>query len=104
MQEGTKQQEIKVSASQQVQVGTYTNTILIQHTKEEFVLDCMLIIPPSGILTSRVIISPGHMKRVLKALQANIKIYEDKFGQIKEAEEPSGKSTLGFQAPQQHHI
>jgi hypothetical protein len=38
--------------------------------------------------------SPGHVKRVISALQENMKRYEEKFGKIKEAETPEGN--IGF--------
>jgi len=42
-----------------------------------------------------VITSPGHLKRIIKALEENLKNYEEKFGKIEEAKEPETK--LGFQ-------
>jgi hypothetical protein len=42
--------------------------MIVAHTKEEFILDFMMIAPQTGgSVTSRVILSPGHMKRVLEA-------------------------------------
>lgn len=52
------------------------------HTREEFVMDFMMIAPPAGAVTARVIISPRHMKRVISTLQGNLKKYEDKFGKV----------------------
>ncbi len=87
-------QEIKVNFPQQLQGGVYSNNLVVSHSKEEFVMDFMMIIPPSGSVTSRVIISPGHMKRIIFALEDNVKKYEDKFGKIEKAEGPKG--VLGF--------
>jgi hypothetical protein len=80
--------------------GVYSNVMQVAHTKEEFVLDFMMVMPPVGSITSRVIISPGHVKRMLAALADNIKKYEDKYGKITAAEEPI-KPAMGFhpQAP-----
>ena len=66
----------------------------IVHTKEEFIFDFFMSAPPQGILTSRVVLSPGHAKRIALALAENIKKYEDKFGKIKEAE--GGEQPIGF--------
>lgn len=74
-----------------MQSGTYSNNMVVMHTKEEFVMDFLMIVPPTGTVTSRVILSPGHMKRMIKALQDNIARYESKFGVIKASEEPKGK-------------
>ena len=74
--------------------GKYSNLMQITHTQEEFVLDFFLVIPPQGTLASRVILSPGHLKRMIKALEDNIEKYEVKFGKIQEAESP--ETPLGF--------
>lgn len=66
----------------------------VLHTKEEFVLDFFLVSPPEGILASRVIMSPGHFKRMIKALEENLSKYEEKFGKIEEARVP--EVPLGF--------
>lgn len=92
-QEG-KKQEIKVRFPEQLQGGNYSNVMNIIHTREEFVMDFMMLVPPVGTVTSRIIMSPGHMKRMVAALQENIKRYESQFGEIKIAQEPKGK--IGF--------
>lgn len=75
--------------------GQYANMMMIAHTKEEFVLDFMNVVPPQGIVTSRIITSPGHMKRIIAALSENIKKYEGSFGTIAEASIPTDKE-FGF--------
>jgi hypothetical protein len=91
-----QQQEIKVNFPQHLQGGAYSNNMVVAHTKDEFIMDFMMVAPPVGTMTSRVIISPGHMKRMIIALQDNVKKYEARFGTIQAAEEPKGK--IGFQA------
>jgi hypothetical protein len=66
----------------------------ILHTKEEFVLDFLNVFPPSGTLNARIILSPGHYKRILKAMQENLEKYESSFGKIEQSEEPR---SIGFQ-------
>jgi len=68
----------------------------ILHTKEEFVLDFLNIFPPTGTLNSRVILSPGHFKRMIRAMEENLKKYEDQHGKIEESEAP--EQNIGFQA------
>jgi uncharacterized protein DUF3467 len=82
--------EIKIKVTDEVLAGKYANIMQTAHTKEEFILDFMNVVPPQGILNARVITSPGHMKRIVKALQENIVKYEEKFGSIDEAEAPKG--------------
>jgi len=91
-----QQQDIKVNFPPHLQGGAYSNNMVVAHTREEFVMDFMMVVPPVGTVTSRVIISPGHMKRMISALQENVKKYEARFGTIQAAEEPKGK--IGFQA------
>lgn len=70
--------------------GRYSNLLRITHTREEFILDFINLVPPQGIVTSRVVTSPGHLKRILRALAANLERYEQTHGVILEAPEPSG--------------
>ena len=84
-------QDIKVNFPPELQGGVYSNNMVVSHTKEEFVLDFLMVAPPAGAVTARVIVSPGHMKRILAALQDNISKYEKAFGTIQIAEEPKGK-------------
>ena len=46
-----------------------------------------MVAPPAGTVTARVIVSPGHMKRILEALRDNVSKYEKAFGTIQIAEE-----------------
>jgi hypothetical protein len=90
-----KQKSISVNFPNELKGGVYSNFMVVSHTKEEFVLDFMLIAVSAGTVTSRVIISPGHMKRMISALQVNMNNYEKKFGTITPAEEPI-KPSIGF--------
>ena len=91
--------EIKVSFPEQIKGGVYCNNAIIIHTREEFIMDFMMITPPIGAVVSRVIMSPGHMKRTISALQSNLKKYEEKFGEIKEAPKPAEERHIGFKTP-----
>jgi Protein of unknown function (DUF3467) len=68
--------------------GRYSNLLRIAHTREEFILDFINLLPPQGIVTARILTSPGHLKRIIRALSANLDRYEQTFGSVKEAEEP----------------
>ena len=87
-------QSIQVKASDEVLKGIYATHMQVAHSKEEFILDFMNLFPPQATLTSRIIISPGHMKRMVKALAENIKKYEEKFGGIETVSE--GPKEIGF--------
>lgn len=98
MAEQRKLREIQITLPEHLKGGVYCNNMIVSHTREEFIMDFMMIAPPTGAITARVVISPGHMKKVISALQENLKRYEDKFGNITVAEEP-GKGKIGFRTP-----
>lgn len=70
--------------------GRYSNLLRVTHTREEFILDFINVVPPQGIVTARIVASPGHMKRIAGALAENLQRYERSFGAVAEAPEPSG--------------
>lgn len=76
--------------------GVYSNAMQVTHTREEFVLDFLNMLPPHGTLNARIITSPGHLKRIAKALQENIQKYENAFGKIEEAQAPQNE--VGFKS------
>jgi hypothetical protein len=83
-----QKKEVKVRFPEKLSAGVYANNMFVSHTKEEFIMDFLMIAPPGGVVTSRIIVSPGHIKRIIAALQENIKKYENRFGDIQQAEEP----------------
>ena len=87
-------QQLQIKVRDEELKGAYSNLMQILHTKEEFILDFFLNAPPQGILAARVMVSPGHAKRIAQALTENVKKYEEKFGAIKEGEAPENK--IGF--------
>jgi len=70
--------------------GRYSNLLRITHTREEFILDFINVVPPQGVVTARIVTSPGHLKRIIRALAKNLELYEENFGVIAEAAEPEG--------------
>lgn len=52
--------------------GVYSNVILVHHTKEEMVLDFLFSATGQAHLVSRIILSPDHAERLVKALTENI--------------------------------
>lgn len=96
MTEQKPQNQIQIKAADEKLKGEYANMMQVLHTPEEFVLDFMNVFPPTGTLNSRIIVSPGHFKRMVAAMQDNLKKYEEKLGSIKPSEEPS--KTIGFQS------
>jgi hypothetical protein len=93
-----EQKGIQVFFPEHLKGGVYCNNMIVSHTKEEFIMDFMMIAPASAILTARVIMSPGHMKRTIAALRSNLETYEKNIGAITEAKEPEPRS-IGFHKP-----
>ncbi len=95
-----QQKQLQIKAKDQDLKGFYSNLMQIIHTKDEFVLDFFMVSPPQGILGSRIIMSPGHIKRLVKALGENLSKYEEKFGTIEETQSPdtasSDQNKIGF--------
>jgi hypothetical protein len=85
---GKDPKEVKIKITDDILKGVYANNMTVAHTREEFILDFINIFPPTGIVNARIVISPGHMKRIIKALNDNVLKYESKFGAIQEAPEP----------------
>ena len=95
MTEQPAKKEIKINFPDALKAGVYANNMFVTHTKDEVILDFMMITPPMGTVTARVITSPGHLKRMVAALTDNLAKYEKKFGKLTQAAEPS-KSSIGF--------
>ncbi len=84
-----QEQQISIQMDAQSATGLYSNLMMISHRKEEFILDFLFVQPqrsPQGQaianLRARVITTPEHMKRILKAIEENIGRYEQSFGAI----------------------
>jgi hypothetical protein len=82
--------ELSIKIDDEELKGRYSNLLRITHTREEFILDFINVVPPQGIVTARIVTSPGHLKRILQALGSNLARYEEAFGPIQEAPEPAG--------------
>jgi hypothetical protein len=91
--------QMQIKAEEKELQGLYSNLMMIHHNVEEFTLNFVYIFPngTQGKLLSSMIVSPGHAKRIWRALGENISRYEAQFGNIKEAPEPGGPPpTMGF--------
>lgn len=94
---GTPEQQIQIKITDELLPGAYSNMAQISHNQEEFILDFMNIFfaQKQGVVSSRVIVSPAHMKRITAAMQENLKRYEEKFGNIPENNNPQ-ENNFGF--------
>ncbi len=88
--------ERPLELEKEISPGVYANQLLVSHTQEEFVLDFFAVAPPRGAHVARVFTSPGHLKRIIRALQTNVQMFEKKYGKIKEAQEPQRDHVFDF--------
>jgi hypothetical protein len=91
-QQNSKKVQIKMN--DETAKGFYSNLMICNHTKEEFIFDLLNVFGGGGVAGARIITSPGHFKRMIKAMEGSMKKYEERFGEVKEAT-PEG-SEIGF--------
>ena len=84
------QNQINIELSEDIADGIYSNLAIISHSHSEFVLDFVSIMPgiPKAKVKSRIVLTPQHAKRLLKAIGENIHRFEVAHGEIKDTEQP----------------
>jgi hypothetical protein len=90
--------QVQIKADEKELMGQYSNLVMIHHNPEEFSLHFIYVFTNGthGKLASSVIVSPGHAKRLWRALGENISRYEAQYGPIREAPPPPPASSVGF--------
>ena len=86
-----KKGQINIELYEKVAQGIYSNLAIINHSQSEFVVDFITIMPgvPKSKVKSRIVLTPQHAKRFLKALNDNVKRFENAHGEIKDFEQPT---------------
>ncbi|UZH55995.1 DUF3467 domain-containing protein [Salinimicrobium tongyeongense] len=86
-----KKGQINIELDEKVAEGTYSNLAIINHSVSEFVVDFVSIMPgtPKSKVKSRIILTPQHAKRLLKALADNVQRFENAHGEIKDYDQPN---------------
>jgi hypothetical protein len=79
-------QQIQIDLDEVTAQGLYCNLVLINHTDAEFILDFAFLQPsaPQARVRARILSSPRHTKRLLRALETNVQRYEERFGKIED--------------------
>jgi len=87
-----KDQKIDIELPENVAEGVYSNLAIITHSHSEFIVDFVNVMPgiPKAKVKSRIILTPQHAKRLMKALLDNVKKFEMNFGEIKEHDSQPG--------------
>lgn len=82
--------QLNIELSEEIAEGIYSNLAIITHSNQEFVVDFIKVMPgvPKAKVKSRIVLTPQHAKRLMKALIDNVKKYESMHGLIQETEGP----------------
>ena len=100
MSEKNKKEGLNIELGEDVAEGTYSNLAIINHSPSEFIVDFIQMMPgvPKAKVKSRVILTPQHAKRLMKALLDNISKFEDQFGDIADVD-PNKGIPMNFGGP-----
>ncbi len=96
MEKNNPNNQLQIELKDEVAQGTYANLAVITHSTSEFILDFVRVMPglPKASVQSRIVLTPEHAKRLLFALQDNVKKYENNWGTIRMPEQmQSGNKT-----------
>tara|TARA_B100001939_G_scaffold329529_1_gene325847 strand:+ start:573 stop:887 length:315 start_codon:yes stop_codon:yes gene_type:complete len=100
MSEERKKEGINIELTEEIAQGNYSNLAIINHSQSEFVVDFVQMMPgiKKAKVKSRIILTPQHAKRLMKALVDNINKFEDQNGVINDVD--NGQSLpLNFGGP-----
>jgi len=94
------QNQLNIELPEEVAEGTYSNLAIISHSNSEFVIDFVRLLPnvPKAKVKSRIILTPQHAKRLLKALTDNVNKFEGQHGTISEPDQPK-MPPMSFNTP-----
>lgn len=87
-QQQPQEQQLNIELTEEVADGIYANLAVITHSFAEFVIDYVNVMPnmPKAKVKSRIVMTPQHAKRLMKALIDNVKRFETQYGVIKDQE------------------
>ena len=82
------QVNINIELPEDVAEGIYSNLAIITHSNSEFIIDFIRIMPgvPKAKVKSRILLTPQHAKRLMKALKDNMSKFEAMHGTVEESE------------------
>ena len=88
MQNTNESNQINIEISDEISEGEYANLAIITHSHAEFVVDFVNVMPgtPKSKVKSRIILTPFHAKRFMKAMVENVKKFETANGIIQDME------------------
>ncbi len=80
--------QLNIEISEEMSEGSYANLAIITHSHAEFIVDFVNVMPgtPKSKVKSRIILTPTHAKRFMKAMIDNVKKFETVNGTIQDIE------------------
>jgi len=80
--------QLNIENSEEISEGIYANLVIITHSHAEFIVDFVNVMPgtPKSKVKSRIILTPTHAKRFMKAMIDNVKKFESSNGIIQDIE------------------
>ena len=80
--------QLNIEISEEISEGIYANLVIITHSHAEFIVDFVNVMPgtPKSKVKSRIILTPTHSKRFMKAMIDNVKKFESSNGVIQDIE------------------
>lgn len=88
MENTTQPNQLNIEIAEEMAEGQYANLAIITHSHAEFVIDFVNVMPgtPKSKVKSRIILTPQHAKRFMKALIENVSRFEALNGEIRDLE------------------
>ena len=88
MEEQHPNNQLNIELNEDIAEGIYSNLAIITHSNSEFVVDFIKVMPgvPKARVKSRIVLTPQHAKRLVKALADNVAKFEQLHGKIKDTE------------------
>lgn len=82
------EQQLNIELTEEMADGEYANLAIITHSFAEFVIDFVNVMPnvPKAKVKSRIVMTPQHAKRLMRAMVDNVKRFEAQYGNIKDQE------------------
>lgn len=93
---------LNIEITEEIAEGSYANLAIVTHSDAEFVIDFVNVMPntPKSKVKARIIFTPQHAKRFMKALAENLQRYEESNGEIRDLEESPVPMMFGGPAGQ----
>ena len=89
--------QLNIEITEEIAEGSYANLAIITHSHAEFVLDFVNVMPGTAKIKvkNRIIMTPFHAKRFMKALIDNVKKFEAANGTIQDMDSVEIPFTFG---------